>query len=376
MKTKLLHCIVLQPPRHKLRNKMNQIEKYGLSEQYKNLATMYTNMTVARVLRQDKGQYRIVTSQGVFTAEVSGKFRYETGQLVDFPTVGDFVMVTNDGVGDLAIIHHVLKRKSLFVRTAVGVKGQAQAIAANIDIVFICMSLNENYNLSRLERYLSIAWDSEAKPVVLLTKSDLCEDLQGCVREVERVSSYADVITLSKYDEDIEGKLSSYLNTGSTMAFIGSSGVGKSTLINKLLGEERLATADIGKGAKGRHTTTGKEMYISSQGDVLIDTPGMRELGAQSVNLSNTFDDIEELAGECRYSDCSHTAEKGCAILRAIEEDVLDKRRYDSYLKLKKEVSYEGLSDREIEAKKWERFGGVKNIRRIGNEGRKFKKNE
>ncbi len=353
---------------------MNLLEKYGLNDYFKSLATMHPDFSIARVTQQHKGVYKIVTESEELSAEISGKFRYEANELVNFPTVGDFVMVSVNGAKSNSIIHHVLQRKSIFVRTAVGTKGQAQAVASNIDIVFICMSLNENFNLSRLERYLSIAWDSGATPVVILTKADLCDDLQGHIDEVERVSSFADVVTLSKFDDNIEEKLAKYVGKGNTIAFIGSSGVGKSTLINKLLGEDdKIATADIGKGGKGRHTTTGREMFLSPQCDVLIDTPGMRELGAESADLSKSFDDIEQLAMSCKFADCTHTNEKGCAILSAIEDGSIDKRRFENYLKLKQEVSYEGLSSREIEVKKWERFGGVKNLRKMGNEARKIK---
>ncbi len=353
---------------------MSLIEKYGFSEYFKSLALMYPNLSVARVIRQHKGLYEIVVQDKELTAEISGKLRYETDELAMFPTVGDFVMVAESEEQSNAIIHHVLARKSLFVRTAVGMKGQAQPIASNIDVVFICMSLNENFNLSRMERYLSIAWDSGATPVIILTKADLCKDLQKHVDEVEQVSSFADIITLSKYDVNVQEKLAKYTKEGSTIALIGSSGVGKSTLINKLLGEEnKLMTADIGKGGKGRHTTTGREMLLSESGVVLVDTPGMRELGAQSVDLSKSFDDVEKLAADCKYDDCSHSTEKGCAVLSAIEDGILDQRRLDSYMKLKKEVSYEGLSSREIEEKKWERFGGVKNLRKIGREIRNNK---
>ncbi len=352
---------------------MDLLKKYGVSEYFKSLCVMYPDLHLARVTGQHKGLYKIVTGNLELSAEISGRFRHETTDMIGYPTVGDFVMVTADETGGSAVIHNVLERKSIFLRTAVGTKGQAQPIAANIDTIFICMSLNENFNLSRLERYLGIAWDSGATPVIILTKSDLCEDLKGRIEEVERISSYADIITLSIFDEDIEKKLSGHINKGKTITFVGSSGVGKSTLINKLLGDEKLATADIGKGGKGRHTTTGREMFLSQYGDVLIDTPGMRELGAQGVDLSMTFDDIEELAAYCKYTDCSHSTEKGCAVLQAIEEGRLEKRRYENYLKLKKEVGYEGLSSREIEEKKFVKFGGVKKMRKIGNEIRKNK---
>lgn len=356
---------------------MNILNDYGLTDRFSNEATMYPELSLARITAQYRGLYKIVTEYGDKQAEISGKFRFETTELAKFPTVGDFVMISSNNKESNAIIHHVLTRKSVFLRTAVGVSGQAQSVAANIDTVFICMSLNNNFNLSRLERYLSVAWDSGATPVVLLTKSDLCDDLAKAVADVERVSSFSDVIPLSVFDKNVECKLSKYLQGGTTSAFIGSSGVGKSTLINKLLGEDVLATADIGKADKGRHTTTGREMFSSPFGGVLIDTPGMRELGAESADLGKTFDDIEELVSQCRFHDCTHTNEPGCAILETLQNGTLDSRRYQNYCKLKTEAGYDGLNAKEIEIKKLERMfkdvGGMKNMRKFAKEQRKNK---
>ncbi|WP_331488176.1 ribosome small subunit-dependent GTPase A [Chakrabartyella piscis] len=356
---------------------MNILNNYGLTERFSNEATLYSDFLLARVIAQYRGLYKIVTNFGEKQAEISGKFRFDTTELAKFPTVGDFVMVTCDTNNSNAIIHHVLTRKSVFLRTAVGVSGQAQSIAANIDTVFICMSLNHNFNLSRLERYLSVAWDSGATPVILLTKADLCQDLDEKIFEVQRVSLFSDVITLTIFEENVEQKLEKHLKTGTTSAFIGSSGVGKSTLINRLLGEETIKTADIGKADKGRHTTTGREMFVSPFGGVLIDTPGMRELGAYTADFSKTFDDIEELAGKCKFHDCTHTSEPGCAILDAISNKTLDERRFENYRKLKIEAGYDGLNAKEIEVKKLDRMfkdvGGMKNVRKFAKEQRKRK---
>ncbi len=351
---------------------MGFLKDYGFSERFALEAELYPELSPARVTAQHKGLYNIVTESGECSCEISGRFRYETAEMVEFPTVGDFVMVKKVGGGSNAIIQHVLSRKSIFMRTAVGLTGQAQPVVTNVDIVFICMSLNNNFNLSRLERYLGVAWDSKATPVIILTKSDLCDDVKSYIDEAERVSLYSDVIALSIFD-DIDEKLSPYLEPGTTVAFIGSSGVGKSTIINKLLGDDIVLTADISKDDKGRHTTTGKQMYCCSNGSVLIDTPGMRELGVQTVDLSSTFDEIEKLTMDCKFSDCTHSNEKGCAILKALSDGLLEKRRFENYLKLKAEAGYEGLSSREIEEKKFARFGGVKKIRKIGDAARDIK---
>ena len=353
---------------------MDLLEKYGLNGRFENEAGMYPELSLARVTAQYRGMYKIVTAEEELQAELSGRLRHETAELAMFPTVGDYVMVSPEGAGS-AVIHRVLTRKSLFLRTAVGVSGQAQSVAANIDTVFICMSLNNNFNLSRLERYLSVAWDSGATPVILLTKADLCQELEARVAEAERVSAFADLVALSVYDDDPAEKLAKYLRPGMTAAFIGSSGVGKSTLINRLLGEALLATGETGFDDKGRHTTTGREMFPCPSGGVLIDTPGMRELGVESADLEKTFEDIEALAAQCRYSDCGHSGEPGCAVLAAVEDGRLERRRLDSYLKLRTEAGYDGLNSREIEAKKFERMfkdvGGMKNARRFASDKRR-----
>lgn len=354
---------------------MNTLEKYGLTDCFIKEATLYPNFNLARIIAQYQGLYKVITLDGELLAEISGKLRYETEELAKYPAVGDFVMVTQANHNDKAIIHHILHRKSIFLRTAVGLREQAQIIATNIDNVFICMSLNNNFNLNRLERYLSIAWDSGATPVIILTKSDLCNNLQEVMTQVEEVSAFSDIITTSIYDNDASNKLASYCTLGVTSAFIGSSGVGKSTLINQLLGETILSTKEINKDDKGKHTTTGREMFPSSFGGVLIDTPGMRELGAESVDLSKSFADIEVLATTCKFKNCSHLAEPGCGILKAIKDGSLDARRLANYFKLKRECGYDGLSSHGIEVTKLDRMfkdvGGMKNARKFIKQGNK-----
>ncbi len=357
---------------------MKILEKYGATARQFNEATMFSeDLSLARITAQYRGLYKLISEKGEFLGEISGKMRHLTDEIAKYPAVGDFVMVAHDENDERVVIHEILTRKSVFLRRAVGVTGQAQVVASNIDIVFICMSLNENYNLSRLERYLAVAWDSGATPIIILTKSDLCENLAHAVSEAERVSGYADVYTSTNCDTEICEKLQKHIKTGVTSAFIGSSGVGKSTLINMLLGENVLETADIGRGDKGRHTTTGREMFVCKNGGVLIDTPGMRELGADGANLSMTFDDIEKLAENCKFTDCTHTNEPNCAVLSAIDSGELDMRRLESYKKLKLESGYEGLNSKEIETKKHERMfkevGGMKNARNFIKENSKRK---
>ncbi len=281
--------------------------------------------------------------------------------MADFPAVGDFVMLdradTTDGD---AVIHHLLRRNSSFERASVENENETQVVAANIDVVFLCMSLNSNYRLARMERYLSVAWSSGATPVVVLTKADLCEDLPAKLAEIEGVAPGADVLATSSLDDTYE-KLTPYLNPGVTASFIGSSGVGKSTLINRLAGENILTTSDIREDGKGRHTTTRRELILLPAGGIVIDTPGLREMGVDSADLSKSFADIESLSAQCRFSDCTHTSEPGCAILAAIKAGAFDERRLDSYHKLEREAKYTGLNSRQIENEKISSMFGGKN---------------
>lgn len=351
---------------------MDNLKKYGVKDFYIEESNNYNNLKLARVIAQYKGIYKIATDEDERMAEISGKFRYEVENITEFPAVGDFVMVSFEKDDERAIIHNVLRRKSIFSRTAVGISEQNQVVATNVDILFICMSLNENYNLNRLERYLVIAWDSGAIPVIVLTKGDLCEDSFLYIQEIEKVSAFSDVI-VTNFNENNREKFLPYLKKGVTTAFIGSSGVGKSTLINEILGKVVAETQEIGKRDKGRHTTTGREMYPRDFGSVIIDTPGMREIGVLNIDVSKGFSDIEDLIGKCKFSNCSHTNEVGCAMKEAISNGILDERRLESYFKLKRESSYEGLTSKQIEIKKldnmFKEVGGMK-------KGRKFIKDK
>ncbi len=346
---------------------MNTLEKYGASSRIFAEAQLYPGFELGRVVSQHKDLLKVVSVEGELFAEVSGKLRFEAKNLSDFPAVGDFVMLdrTTDKEGN-GIIHHVLTRKSSFERKAVGQVNQLQVVAANIDVAFICMALNNDYNLSRLERYLSVAWDSRATPVIILTKSDMCADIEEKLYEVSSVAIGVDVIITSSMNDSYK-QLMPYLKQGVTASFIGSSGVGKSTLINCLAGKELLTTSETRKDDKGRHTSTRRELLVLPQGGIVIDTPGMRELGVESVDLSKSFSDIDELSEQCRFRDCSHTKEPGCAIRQAIEEGTLDERRFESFLKLKKEAKYDGLTSKEIETVKlnamFASLGGMKNAR-------------
>lgn len=345
---------------------MKRLKDYGIKENYIIEAKSFPELELGRVTAQYKGMYRVSLESGERLAELSGRLRYEIDDNLKFPLVGDYVMVSkNEGN---VIINKILSRKSIFFRSSKENQESKQGIVSNIDTIFICMSLNENYNLNRLERYLSLAWDSGATPVIVLTKSDLCEDIEEKIEEVELVSSFSDILLTTNKESNRE-KFKKYLSKNQTVTFIGSSGVGKTTLINELIGEEILSTQEIGKRDKGRHTTTNREMVISLYGGVIIDTPGMREIGVKDTNLEKYYDDIEELERKCRFSDCTHTNEPGCEIRKAIELGILDERRVKNYLKIKRENSYDGLSGKELEKQKLEYMfkdiGGMKKARNI-----------
>lgn len=232
------------------------MKDYGLSDRFISESKLYSS-TVGRIISQDKGMYRAVTENGEFKAQISGKLRYNAVNISDYPAVGDFVMMDeNDGN---AIIHHILTRKSAFIRKAAGTSNNEQIVAANVDTVFICMSLNKDFNLRRLERYISIGWDSGAVPVVVLTKSDLCENIEDIMNDLDDVALGLEIIITSSLKDDYEN-IKKYIKCGQTVAFIGSSGVGKTTLINKLIGENIFETKETRNDDRGRHTTTKREL--------------------------------------------------------------------------------------------------------------------
>lgn len=322
-------------------NNKNLLE-LGLNEGYIKEASIYNDdFYLGRVSVQYKDIYKVFTEEGEVLARVSGKLSYSSNNTLDYPVVGDWVLLdrTDNKSGD-AIIHKVLSRKSYFSRKIAGSRFDIQIVAANIDYIFICTALNNDFNINRLERYIAVAWDSMAIPVIVLTKSDLCEDIDKRLKEVQEVAIGIEILVTSSLNENGYEKVKEYIKSGTTIAFIGSSGVGKSTLINKLLNKDILKTNSVDENDKGRHTTTHRELFVLEEGGVIIDTPGMRELGLMSADVDKSFSNIEELESQCKFSDCTHKNEPKCAVREAIEKGELDLDRLERYKKLKREEEY------------------------------------
>src|SRR4051794_7000502 len=304
-------------------------------------------------------------------ASVSGRFRFAALAPSDFPAVGDWVALDPDAPGrgpdDPAIIAAVLPRRSAFRRNAAdasrrtaGLLADEQIIAANIDVAFLVAGLDRDFNLRRLERYLAVAWSSGVRPVIVLNKVDVADDLEGRLIAVSAIAPGVAVLTVSALTGDHVSDVTSHLEGGRTAVVLGSSGVGKSTLVNALLGEERQTTAAVREDdSRGRHTTTHRELFELPEGALLIDTPGIRslEMAGADTGVETAFDDITELAAACRFSDCRHASEPGCAVGRAIADGTLSEDRVASQRKLERELAYaerrEDPRAQAVERRRW-----------------------
>jgi ribosome biogenesis GTPase len=292
-----------------------------------------------RVARPDKGSYLLLTEHGPLRAEPSGAFRHAAPDPTALPTVGDWVAVRP---GDTNLIEAVLPRRSAFVRHGAAREAAGQVLASNVDVVFVVVALATAPNLRRLERFLALAWESGAQPVVLLTKSDLCDNLPGVVTAVTSAAPGAPVHAVSSVTGEGVEDVRAYLEPGRTVVLLGASGVGKSTLANRLLGTTYLATTAIRDDGKGRHTTTHRELIPLPGGAVLIDTPGLRgiQLWDAEDGLDKAFAEVEALFGGCRFADCAHETEPDCAVLAALADGTLEPRRWESYQKLQRELRH------------------------------------
>ncbi len=304
---------------------------------------------IARVTAVHKDSYIVNNGENDVFAELVGKMLFSAASPIDFPAVGDWVLATFHDNDTFSIIHHVLPRKSVLKRKTPGKRIDFQLIAANIDVALIVQSLDTNFNLKRLERYLVMVKDSHIEPVVLLSKSDLIntEDMENRVTEIHRIMPFLHVQPFSNKNEAGLKNVKDLLVPQKTYCLLGSSGVGKTTLLNNLIGEAVFTTKTVRKkDGKGRHATTYRQLIKLECEAMMIDTPGMRELGNFSVEtgIDETFTEIVELSEQCRFNDCTHINEKGCAVLKAVKNGQVPERRYQNYIKMKKESIYHEMS--------------------------------
>ena len=319
------------------------------------------DFNLARVTRVDRERLLVRNKHDEVQAEPTGKLRFSADSAQELPCVGDWVLVQLYNDGSLAIVHEVFPRKTYLRRKSAGNKVEYQMIASNIDVAFIMQSCDLNFNLRRMERYLVMANEGHVEPVILLSKSDLVspEELDRRFSEVRQARIDARILAFSNVTEDGLASLRQALQKRKTYCLLGSSGVGKTTLLNHLLGYEEFETRPVReKDSRGRHTTARRELTILDNGALLIDTPGMRELGmiAVSEHINDSFSDISRLSEGCRFKDCTHSVELGCAILAAVQEGTLSEVRYQSYVKLMKESAFHEMSYAE-RRKKDKQFG-------------------
>lgn len=319
----------------------------NFEQEYNTELTEWTSkgFSIARIIAEHKGRYSILLKENILSAEITGKMMFAATIRKDYPAVGDYVAVQSYDENSPAIIHHILPRKTILSRKTSGKEVEEQIIATNMDIVFIVQGLDKNFNLRRVERFLIIATHSGAEPIILLSKIDLLSEseLKERIDEVKSISKNAAIIPYSAKTLFHLETIKELIKKEKTVCFIGSSGAGKSTLINRLLGREKLQTQEVREDdSRGKHTTTHRELIPLESGGCVIDTPGLREIGLWEVDgsIEETFADIAELSLQCKFTDCSHAHEPGCAVQSALGDGSLEPGRYESYLKLKKEADY------------------------------------
>ncbi len=303
-----------------------------------------SDLTVGRVTQEHRERYVVSDGENEYDAEITGNMRFSATSREDYPAVGDWVaMTTYDS--DQAVINRILPRKTVLARQAVGKPGERQIISTNIDCAFIVQAINNNFNVNRLERYLTICYSADIEPVLVLSKTDLVteKEIIDAVRVLERRDRAVTYILLSNITREGVTRVTDLIQPGMTYCVIGSSGVGKSTLINTLLKKEVLRTGEISTSTnKGKHVTEHRELFVLEGGGIIIDTPGMKEIGMtdSQEGVSITFRDISDLAEECRFPDCKHISEAGCAVLKALETGTLDRDSYENYLKMTREQEH------------------------------------
>ena len=333
---------------------------------------------IARVIAEHKGSYKVKNNYGEYLAKITGKQIYKAKLREDYPAVGDWVAI-NQLNNNQAVIKTVLPRKSIIKRRfgdkdKNGEKSEVQIIAANIDIAFIIQSIGRDFSVNRFERYLTVVKDNNIEPVIIINKTDLVskEELNLKLMEIKKRLGKIEVIPTNIVNGEGLDKLKNYIQKGKTYCFLGSSGVGKSSIINKILGKDNIKTGDVSAYSdRGKHVTTSREMYFLKEGGVLVDNPGIREVGMTDADagLENLFDEIEVLAKKCKFVDCTHTHEPGCAVLAFLESGNLDKDKYLNYVSMKKEIEHFEMTEFEKREKN-KQFG--KFIRKAKNDLKKY----
>jgi len=337
---------------------MALLERFGFDSYFASRFATFASqgLVAARVLREERENLLVVTEEGERSAEPAGRLRHRAASRLDLPAVGDWVALRPaEGEGP-AVVEVVVPRRNRIVRKAAGDAARPQVLAANVDALLVAMGLDADFNPRRLERYVALAWESEAQPLVVLTKADACPDVTARVAEAEGAAPGAAVVSVSAVTGSGLEALATHLAPGRTLALVGMSGVGKSTLVNRLLGAETQAVRDVrASDGRGQHTTTRRDLLLLPSGALLIDTPGMRELALWDGGGNAAFPDVAALVEACRFRDCAHGAEPGCALRAAVDEGRLDADRLASWEKIAREEAWlarrqdEGLARAERE---------------------------
>lgn len=323
-----------------------RLEDLGYSATFENfrIERNLTNFEIGRVISEHKERYVVKTANREYEAEITGNMRFNAKSREDFPAIGDWVALTTYDV-DFAIIHNILPRFSMITRQAVGQFGEIQIIATNIDFAFLMQASDRDFSINRLERYLTICNASNVKPIIILTKTDLLEEneIKELVAKLKTRIDNVPIIPISNETKNGYESVKAIIEKGKTYCMLGSSGVGKSTLLNNLSGKTVMKTGLISQSTnKGKHVTSHRELLILENGGILIDNPGMREVGIADTTkgLETTFEKIIRFSANCKFKDCTHTSEKGCSVIEAVENKEIDKNSYQNYLKMEREKTY------------------------------------